>query len=209
MATPILKINNREVTGTNKVSKLRKEGKVPGVVYSKNEETREIYVSERELESFLSRYGSAGRLELDLDGEKKYAIIKDVQRGVLKNRLLHIDLQTLDEKEKIRLTMPITVINREKAEVGDKIFQLQTSEVEIQTYPRYIPDVVEVDAALLEEKDSLTMEDLDISSNENIEILNDMDTVIATIVYATVEEPESEDTEETEAVEEVEKDTEE
>lgn len=194
MATPILKLNIREAVGKNKVSKERKEGNIPGVVYSRNEETKNIYINEREMEKFLSQHGLSGRIGLNLEGEKSYAIIKDIQRSPIKNKLLHVDFQTLDEKEKIKMIIPINVINREKVEVGNKIFQMQTNEVEIQTYPRYLPENVEIDAIKLEEKDSLTLEDLNIASDENIEILDDMDRVIATIVYASVEEETTEET---------------
>ena len=196
MATPILKLNIREAVGSNKVSKGRKEGNIPGVVYSKNEETKNIYIDEREMEKFVNQHGLSGRIGLNIEGAKSFAIIKDIQRSSIKNKLLHVDFQTLDENEKIKMLIPINIVNREKIESGDKILQILTNEVEIQTYPKHIPDNIELDVIKLQEKDSLTLEDLNIASDENIEILTDMDSVIATIVYAAAEEPTEESTEE-------------
>ena len=61
--------------------------------------------------------------------------------------------------------------------------QMNMNEVEIQTYPRYLPDKVELDATKLNEKDVLTIADLDIAENEHIEILEDREKVIASFAY--------------------------
>ncbi|AKL93555.1 50S ribosomal protein L25 1 [Clostridium aceticum] len=193
MSTPMLKVSAREATGKNKVSKDRKKGTIPGVVYCKGQGTKLIYLNAKEMEKLLSHYGIGTKITLDFDGEKTYAIIKEIQKNTIKSNLLHADLQTLDENEKIKLSMPIYILNKEKVESSSEILQSQLSEVEIQTYPKYIPDKIELDATKIREKDSLTVADLNIATNENIEILNDMSSVIATIVYASkVQETEEE-----------------
>lgn len=203
MATPMLKAQTRDCVGTNRVTKKRREGITPGVVYSRGEETQPVYLSTKEMDRIISHYGMSGRISLELDGKKTFVIIKEVQRTSLKNELLHVDFQTLNEDEKIRMSIPINLINRESVESGDAILQVQLSEVEIQTYPRYLPDRIEADALKLKEQDNLTLADLNIAEDENIEILNDITSVIASIVYATVEE-ETEETTEEEVAEETE-----
>ncbi|SET75502.1 LSU ribosomal protein L25P [Natronincola peptidivorans] len=193
MATPMLKGDLRNATGKNKMSKQRREGTVPGVVYSKGKDTQSIYLKAKEIEKLLSRYGTSSKIGLDLDGKKTFAIIKEVQKNMVKNTLLHVDLQTLDENEKIRLTVPIYLMNKEKVESSSEILQVQLNEVEIQTYPRYLPEKVEVDASKLKEQDNLTLEDLNIASDENIEILDDINSVVATIVHASKQEEEEEE----------------
>mgnify|MGYP000861106812 CR=1 FL=1 len=194
MAIPMLKAEKRSSVGKNRVSKKRQEGLLPGVVYSRGMETQSIYLDSREVYRFLAKHGMSGRLTLELDGQQSYVIIKEIQRNVLKNQLLHVDFQTLREDEKVRMTMPIIVLNRERAETGEGILQIQLNEVEIQTYPRHIPDRVEVDASKLLEQDSLTLADLNIIDNKDIEILDDISSVIASIVYVSEEELEAVET---------------
>lgn len=193
MATPMLKAETREATGKNKVSKERRNGTVPAVVYARGKDTQSIYLNAKEMEKIISQYGMSTKIGLDLNGEKTYTIIKEVQRNTLKSNLLHIDLQTLNENEKIKMTMPIYIMNKEKVESSSEILQVQLGEVEIQTYPKYLPDKVEVDAIKLKEQDNLTLADLNIAGNKNIEILDDVNSVVATIVYAS----KGEETEET------------
>ncbi len=194
MATPQIQAFKREMVGKNSVAKERKKGKVPAVVYSKGKDTQLIYLKERELEKLLSQYGTSLRLGLNFQDVTTFAIIKEIQRDNLKNQLLHLDLQTLNENEKIRLSLPIHLINKEKVENNDQILQVQLSEIEIQTYPKYIPERVEVDAKLLLEKDHITVSDLALCADKNIEVLEDKQGIIAFLIYTTkVEQPETEE----------------
>src|SRR5690554_4031192 len=100
MAAPMLKAEVREVTGKNKMSKERRKGNIPAVIYAKGKDTQPIYLNAKEMDKILYQYGMSAKIGLDLNGEKTYVIIKEVQRNTLKSGLLHIDLQTLDENQK-------------------------------------------------------------------------------------------------------------
>jgi large subunit ribosomal protein L25 len=110
MATPVLNAEIREATGKNRTRKIRKLGKIPGVVYSRGVDTKEIQFDEREVLKMLSKFGQNAKISLNLEGEKSFVIIKDLQRGVIDKKVMHIDLQTLSETEKIKMTMPILTV---------------------------------------------------------------------------------------------------
>ncbi len=204
MATPVLNAELRDATGKSKTSELRAEGKVPAVVYSRGANTKEVALDERETLRVLSKFGQNVRMNLNIAGEKGFVIIKDIQRGAVNKKILHMDFQTLDENEKIRMTLPIQLINREDVESSSQFVQLVINEIEIQTYPRYLPDKVELDAAKLKDNGVLTIADLNIDQDENIEISDEKDRVIATLTEVTaMADPETEEGEEAEAVEEV------
>ncbi len=196
MPIPALNIKYREDKGGKSANIARKQKKVPGVIYAKGMETRSILVDEREMEALLYRHGDSTRLALNLEGEKHLGIIKDIQRSNKKSYLIHIDFQVLNENEKFKFSLPINVHNKEEIEKGEKILQFQMDEVEIQTLPRFFPEDVFVDLMLLKEKDNVTISDLNIFGDEKIEILDDPETVIATLVYAALEEEEETDEEE-------------
>lgn len=185
MAVPVLNIEAREATGKSNARKARREGRVPAVIYSRGQDTKKVYVRENEAERVLSHYGISSRVSLDFEGEKSFAIIKEIQRDPVKNTLMHVDLQNLNENEKIRLVVPIHLLNRELVETSTEIVQMQLDEVEIQTYPKYLPERVEIDASLLKKKDNINIGDLNIANDENIEILQSRDSIIATLVNAT------------------------
>ncbi|ABR46280.1 ribosomal 5S rRNA E-loop binding protein Ctc/L25/TL5 [Alkaliphilus metalliredigens QYMF] len=185
MGTPILKYTIREEAGTGGASKARRAGEVPAVLYSKGEVTQPVYLNTKELEKILSIYGGSSRIALDHEGKKCFAIIKEIQKNMLKNSLLHVDLQKLDENQKIRMTIPIYILNKEAVETLAEIVQIQQDEVEIQAYPRDLPEKIEVDASLLKDQANLTMKDLNIVGNTAIEILDDLENVVATLAYTS------------------------
>lgn len=185
MATPVLEAIARETVGKNPISKERRIGKVPAILYSRGKETEKVFLNEKELEKILAQYGVISRVGLDYNGERLYAVIKEIQKEAIKQQLLHVDLQRLNENEKVRLTLPIQISYKEAVESSSQIVQLLLSEVEIYTYPRYLPEKVEIDARILKNKDAITIADLNIASNENIEILEDKNTIVASLVYTS------------------------
>lgn len=201
METPVLTIVPRDTIQGMTVKAARKQGNIPAVVYNKSMDTREVYVDEKELRALIAEFGTNRKITLNMGGEKLFAIIKEIQKENMKNQFFHLDLQALDEKEKLKMTFNIHVLNRDAAEQGDYILQVQTNEVDLQMYPRHMPEHVEVDASLLKDQDNITFADLNVANDENIEILGEMETVVATLVYIQeiVEEEEAEDEEDVDA----------
>ncbi|MBM7614699.1 50S ribosomal protein L25 [Alkaliphilus hydrothermalis] len=193
MATPLLQVYQREIVGKNSVAKQRKKGKIPGILYSRGKTTQLIFMKERDIEKILSKYGST-RIAVSLEGEKSFAVIKEIQRENLKNQILHVDLQTLRDDQKIKLTLPIHFVNREAVENSSQFLQTIHNEIDIQTYPKYIPDKIEVDAKLLNKKDAITVKDLQILNSEHIEVFLEKDAIIANMSYVgQKEEPQEEE----------------
>lgn len=196
MENPVLTLVPRETIQGMNVKAARKRGNIPAVVYNKSMETKEVYVDEKQLRKLIAAFGTNRKITLSLGGEKISGVIKEIQKENMKNQFFHLDLQALDENEKLKMTFNIHVMNRDAVEKGDHILQVQTNEVELQMFPRHMPEHVEVDAALLADQDNITYADLNVAKDENIEILGEMETVVATLVY--IQEAADEETEEEE-----------
>ena len=93
MATPVLNAETRKATGKSESRKARKIGKIPGVVYSRGVDTKEILFDEREISRLLSRFGQSTRINLNIEGEKNFVIIKELQRGTIDGKVIHIDFK--------------------------------------------------------------------------------------------------------------------
>lgn len=183
MANPVLTLVPRDTIQGMSTKAARKQGNIPAVVYSKSMETREVYADERELRRLIAEFGTNRKITLSIGSDKMFAIIKEIQKENMKNQFFHLDLQALDENEKLRMTFNIHVLNRDTVERDDHILQIQTNEVDLQMFPRHMPEHVEVDASLLKEQDNITFADLNVADDENIEILGEMETVVGTLVY--------------------------
>ncbi|RKD28816.1 50S ribosomal protein L25 [Thermohalobacter berrensis] len=192
MGIPKLKAELRENGGKAYSKKLRKEGFLPGVIYGHNKETRPLKVKIANLKKILNRYGIGTTVNIELEGEVVPAIIKEVQDAIVKDDLVHVDFQQLSANEKIRVHVPIILLGKDKAGSSTSTIQQQLTKLEMQCFPKYIPQNVTVDVSNLEEGESITIEDLDIYNNENIHIMHEPKEIVASLTSTSREEKEEE-----------------
>ncbi|WP_053954900.1 50S ribosomal protein L25 [Inediibacterium massiliense] len=196
MAKPLLKAQAREINTKKSLKELRKEGFIPAVLYGRNKKTTDVQFNKSETEKVLNCYGIGSNVEVKIGEKIKPAIIKEIQRHTTKLNVLHIDLQELEADEKVRVKLPIYLINRNKIKDTTVVLQQQMEEIEIQTYPKYLPQSIEIDASKMAFGEPLLVEHLDIWKNENIEVLSEPEEVIALLtgvskIEVTNEEEES------------------
>ena len=199
MGVTIIEVQNRLETGKNFVDKMREENMIPGVIYSRGGETIHITVKAPEFARAYRIAGSASLLNLDLEGEKIPAIIKEIQRHPFKNQVLHVDFQKINMDEKIRMTIPVILINRDSIKIQPSVLMQLVDEIDIECLPGDIPNSIEVNVEDMDLETPIIISDLDIAKDEDITILSNIDDVVCTLTVPTVEEePEDEDSEETE-----------
>jgi large subunit ribosomal protein L25 len=162
----------REDQGKGASRRLRREGKVPAIIYGAGRPPRALIfdhnkvIRQLENESFYSSI-----LNIKVGEKSQAAIVKDLQRHPAKAQIMHIDLQRIVADEKIRMNVPIHYLNAETAEGvktgGGSVSQLIT-DVEISCYPKDLPEYFEVDIEKLELNEMLHLSD--ISLPEGVEI---------------------------------------
>src|SRR5215210_6958021 len=172
----------REGRGKNDARRTRREGMVPITVYGGGVETVAAVAPLRDLAAILR--SEAGRntiftIEVEGVGESE-VMFHERQIDPVRGRLIHADLTRLVKGQKIEVTVPLHLVGepigvREEQGVLEQIIR----EIEIRCQPREIPDVVDVDVSNLAVHDVLHISDIKV--DEGIEILNDPETVIATV----------------------------
>jgi len=179
----------RTNTGKGAARTLRRQGKVPGVIYGHNRAAEAVEIDTAALNKMLIGI-SAGTTVLDVvvDGRPAVkALIREIQRdSVRPAEILHLDLYEVRADEKVTLAVPIHVVGipdgvRNFGGVLDHVLR----ELEIEVLPADIPDHVELDVTALTIGHSLFVRDLRV---EKAEILNDPDTPVCTVVAPRAEE---------------------
>jgi large subunit ribosomal protein L25 len=162
----------RDDKGKGASRRLRREGKVPAILYGGGRPPRNLafdhnrVIQQLENESF---YSSVLNVKV---GEKNQAVIlKDLQRHPAKRQILHIDLQRILEDEEIRMNVPIHFLNEDTApgvkQEGGKVSHLMT-DVEVVCLPRNLPEYLDIDVGNLGLDEMLYMSDLKLP--EGVEI---------------------------------------
>ena len=180
-----------------KAKAIRKDGFVPAVVYGRHIDSLSIQIEQRDAAKFMQHHSVGSKVTLNIDGEDQMAIFKDYHSDPLSGKLLHIDFHALKSGEKIKVALPINILNRDSIN-QDTFLQEQLNEIEISTLPQYLVDYISVDVSKYSLGDSVYVSDLDVFSDENIEVLTPADTLVCSLTHVVreVEEPEEEETDE-------------
>src|SRR5215471_388685 len=151
LETNALEGQTREPGTKNDARRVRRDGKIPAVVYGAGKNSRSISVDPRVVTRILnSETGHNTIFDLTLDGEKTKAMIVDWQYEPIKGKLLHIDLKRIALDKVLRVSVPIELMGEAagvKQEGG--ILEQMLREVEIECLPADIPSFIEVDVTEL------------------------------------------------------------
>ena len=186
--------NARKETGKGNARKLRREGKIPGVIYGPSRDPQPLTVDPARVRENL---GKNAIVELTIvDGEEELetetAMIKDYQKHVIKDTLLHVDFQAISMDEPISVTVPTKITGTSVGVKEGGVLQQLMREVEIECLPGDIPEFLEVEITELDVGDSFQISDLE--PGEEIEILHEADDVLVTVVPPSEEVTEEEET---------------
>jgi large subunit ribosomal protein L25 len=184
---------------------MRREGLVPGVVYSGGSEATAFQVSEREVRNVIAE--GAALFDISVDGGKaRPVVIKEQQLHPVRGTLRHIDLQEVKLDEAIQADVLIELEGAEDAP-GVKaggVLDHVTREITVEALPTEIPDKIVVDVSAMEINDTLQLSTIEAPSGVTFVVDEGEEITIVTLAPPRVEEVAPEVEEETELVGEAE-----
>jgi large subunit ribosomal protein L25 len=196
-----LKAAPRAEFGSRASRRMRREGVVPGVVYSGGSEAAPFQVSERDVRSILSE--GAALFDLEIDGSKAVpVVIKEQQHHPVRGSIQHLDLMQVNLKEAIQAEVAIELEGVDDAPGvrGGGVLEHVTREITVEALPTDIPDNICVDVSALEVNDTLQLSA--VAAPEGVTFMADdpEEITIVTVSPPRVEEAAPEVEEETELV---------
>ena len=162
----------RSDVGKGASRRLRRDGKLPGIVYGTNKDASMIVFNHNEIMHHLEQEAFYSRvLTLKIGKTTQKVVLKDLQRHPFKRSVLHIDLQRIDEDQKLTMRVPLHFINEEMCigvkQDGGVISHLMT-EVEIVCLPKDLPEFLDIDMSEVGINETLQLKDIKLP--EGIEI---------------------------------------
>src|SRR3954464_602435 len=197
--TNTLSLTARDPEGSRNARRLRRSGLVPGVIYGGGDAPTHFAVDARILRNTLAHSGAI--LEVSLDGaDGTPVLVKDVQRHPVRGEAVHVDLLRVRMDQAIQTTVTVELVGTDEAPgvVEGGVLSQETREITIEALPGDIPDSIKHDVSSLEMNATLTLEAL--TAPNGVTIIDDGETVIATITPPTLEPVEEEIETETELV---------
>jgi large subunit ribosomal protein L25 len=194
----VLAAQHRAMKG-KKVGALRRQGVLPGIIYGRIGKEQidpiSIQLDLHEASKTINKLTVSSLVTLELEGEEYPVVLREAQRDVIYNTLLHVDFMAVSLTEKLQTAVPIELIGQAPAEINmAAVVVTGISELEILVLPQEMPERIEVDATVLVDMDSaIYVRDLQLP--DTYEVLTDPDELIAGVTYVTIEEEEEEEEE--------------
>jgi large subunit ribosomal protein L25 len=184
-----LKAAPRSDFGSRTSRRLRREGLVPGVVYSGGAESRAFQAPEREIRNVLGE--GAALFDLEIEGGKAVpVVVKEQQHHPVRGSLQHIDLQEVRLDEAIQADVVIELEGTDSAPgvKGGGVLEHVTREVTVEALPTEIPDRIVADVSAMEINDTLQLSALEVPEGVTLVADDPEEVTIATLSPPRVEE---------------------
>ncbi|MFU7514846.1 50S ribosomal protein L25 [Clostridium sp. HCS.1] len=176
-----LNLNKRDESIPNNAKKLRREGKVPGILYGKKINEIMFEVGELELCREISKNGEHGVISFDLNGKDYQGLIKDVQRDPVTHKIIHLDLEELDENKKIISTVPIYYEGEGLLNKKGMVLQKEKDSIKVECTADNLPKYIKININGSNNGYVYRAGDLEVASE--LSIIDDLNTVIAAVTY--------------------------
>jgi large subunit ribosomal protein L25 len=204
MADTFLTLETGRAHGSRSSRRLRREDKIPAILYGFETDPTSVAVGRRELRRALTtEAGTNALLTLDLSGTAKTAVVRDIQRDPVRNAVLHVDFLVVDPNVAINVEVGIVLVGESeavvKAEGGTVEHLLHT--LTVLTRPDNIPNELTIDISGLEIGDTLRVRDIVLPDGVSTDVDPEDAVASARIVQELQIEPEPVEGEELEGEE--------
>ncbi len=192
-----LKVEPRALRPRSLRNDLRREGKVPAILYGYEVENTPVAVSEAEIAKIVRQHGVNVVLSFELDGKKVNALISEPQFNTFNRKWEHLELISVNMTEEIEVETDIQVIGEETIMKAGKELAQALYTIRVSATPDKLPEAVTVDISNMEIGEAVFVKD--IKHSDDFKIVTDPEEHVLTVLEKLAAPEEDEDAEATEA----------
>jgi large subunit ribosomal protein L25 len=189
MAEVSLDVVRREVSGKEVSKKIRKEGRVPAVVYGGHREPVSITVDRKSVAELITRseHGRRSIFLLKITGtdQQRHAMIKEIQIDPISRKMIHIDFVRVMMDEVIKVNVPVHLSGTARGVKEGGVLDWQIRELHVECLPNAIPDAIEVNVDDVGVHQYVHVSDL--KAPEGVKILEDPERVVVGVTHMRAE----------------------
>jgi large subunit ribosomal protein L25 len=187
MEKVVLHATKRDVVG-KQVKALRREGKLPAVIYGRHTDPINVNLDARTASVVLAKATASSLVTIDVEGTEHLALVREKQRNYIKNTLLHVDFLAVSLTEKLRTKVAVNFVGVSLA-VKDfnAVLVRNLEELEVECLPADLPEHIDVDiSAMMKPGEGIRVHEVQVS--DKVRLLADPDTMVVVATFAKVEE---------------------
>lgn len=166
MEIPTLKAEPRKAAGSRAAARLRRDGKLPGVVYGHKQSPESVSLVYRDVETYIEH--GLHVVSLDLDGTVQPCQFKQAQYDYLGSTLVHVDLVRVDLSERVKVTVALEFRGTPKGAVEGGQVRHEMTDLEIECVVSEIPELIRVDVSDLGLDEVLHVKDIELPDGATV-----------------------------------------
>ena len=187
MSQLVLSAKNREPKGSGEARKIRRAGRVPGVLYGRSGKAIPIDLDALEFANGAKSISESTIVKVEVDGKPYDAFVKDTQRNILDGSILHVDFYEVESGVALRARVTINLKGNALGVREGGILEFPLHEVEVECLPKDLPERIELDISNLGVNQSIHVRNLPLS--DAIRVITPADQVVVLVKYAREEAP--------------------
>jgi large subunit ribosomal protein L25 len=186
----VIQATKRDVIG-KKVGVLRREGKLPGVIYGHKFDAMPIIMDSKTTTKILNSVTSSSIVTLVIDGKEHAALVRERQMDYIRNQFIHVDFQAVSQTEKIRAKVGVILTGLAPAiKDFNGVIVEGLDAIEVEALPKDLPERFVIDLSKLAAiGDAIHVKDVEVPAN--VEIVDDVEAMLVLVTSPAAEEVEA------------------
>jgi large subunit ribosomal protein L25 len=181
----VLKARNRVKTGSGEARRIRRSGRVPGVLYGRSGEAVSIDLDAQEFAGGIKNISESTIVKVEVDGKSYDAFVKDTQRNIVDGLILHVDFYEVESGVAVRARVSIHLQGSPAGVRNGGVLEFPLHEIEVECLPKDLPERIDLDVSSLGVNQSIHVRDL--ALGEGVRLISGGDQVVALVKYAKEE----------------------
>jgi large subunit ribosomal protein L25 len=185
MSQVVLSAKNRQAAGSGAARRLRRDGRIPAVLYGRSGKTIPIDLDAREFASGVKNISESTIVKVEIDGQAHDAFVKDTQRNITDGNIIHVDFYEVESGIALRARVSVHVHGTPAGVREGGVLEFPLHEIEVECLPKDLPERIDVDISELKVNQSLHVRDIALGSG--VKLISAADQVVALVKFAKVE----------------------
>jgi large subunit ribosomal protein L25 len=185
MSKVILQAKNRQKAGSAESRRIRRNGRIPAVLYGRSGKSISIDMDASEFTKGTKGISESTIVKIDIEGKSYDAFVKDTQRNIIDGNILHIDFYEVESGVVLRAKVSILLHGNPVGVREGGMLENPLHEIEVECLPKDLPERIEIDISDLKANQSIHVRDIPLAGG--VKLISNPDQVVALVKFAKAE----------------------
>jgi len=181
MSKVVLAAKNRQESGSAVARRLRRSGRIPGVLYGRSGKSVPLDMDEIEFVKGTKGITESTIVKVEVDGKSHDVFVKDTQRNILDGKVLHVDFYEIENDVILRAKISMAVSGNPVGVREGGVLEVPRQEIEVECLPKDLPERLFVDISELKIGQSIHVRDIPLG--EGVKLISPADKIVALVKF--------------------------